>query len=1614
MRLTFFVLFLLMTLCDLDLYAQQITVDNTISPQNLIQNTLIQGCVEVSNISSPVNGNLDGIGSFGYFERAASNFPFENGIVLTTGNANAAGNGQNNSILNAGDVSWTTDSDLETVLGITETLNATAIEFDFISISNQLEFNYILASEEYFGNFPCDFSDSFAFLIREAGSGDPYTNIALVPGTTTPVSINSIHPQIFGFCEASNPQYFEGYNLGDTNYNGRTTVLSASTTIQPNVLYQIKLVIADQGDENYDSAVFIEGRSFNASVDLGDDFSTCASNVQLDGNIENSQATYTWYFNDAVIPSANQPTLNAVQSGNYRVEIQIPFVIESCTIEDDINISVNSTQSSDPISDFNICDDSSNDGVETFDLSTKDAEVIASVPSSDYTFSYHLSYSNAFNNSNPITGPIENTINPQTIHVRIEDVNTGCLAFSNFKLNVLESPVIVNPSPLVLCDDQTADGFTTIDLNALKDDEITNGQSDLVVTYHSSASDATASINALTMPYVNTSANEQLFVSVTNTQTGCNSTTSLDLTVLENPEINSSNFYIDTCDPNSNGFANFDLTAVITEVLQGLSGVSVSFHTSQNDALTASNPIADETNYQNISAEQQVIFIRVESDTTGCATIKPIGIHTNLLLSATNIEDITVCDIDNDGTEAFDFANIALDVINDVPNVSVVFYESETDRTNQVNPINPDIPYNSQSNPQTIYLALESPNCSEEAEIELILSPVVYFNSAGTLTACDDDQDGVANINLSSFDDDVTNGLNGFSVTYFLTEQDAIDNTNVLPNNYTNTTNPFTLYPRITSNETECVDVNSFQVQLLPAPLTESLEDVVICDADRDGFSSVNLTNSIPNSILATPNRSITFHNTRNQANSNTNPILNTTAYIAQTEAVFMRVENSLTGCYAIERLNIIINTLPYIGDLSNYIIEYTFCEEETDGVGEFIFELKDEEALDGQTGKEVSYYLNQTDADNKVNAIDKTSIYENVSNPQDIYIRIDNITDPSCYTTASFSIEVGTNPEFNEPDDVYECDDDTNDGSITFDLTPKIQEVSAGIPDIQNVTFYTSEQDAITSTNPVPLQFTNTVNPQQIYVQIDNGTICNSISSFVLTVIQVPDMSSIKPITECDNDMDGSTTFNLTLAEESISDIRQQDLFIAYYTSIEDAESNSNAIPDPESYTITSSEQTVYIKLINTIFNCEATYPVELEVNLPPIINDFSTYNICASDDGVVDLTEINQIARDVSFNVLFSYFDNEADAIANNNPLDTNYSYETNNDRLFVRAQYSTTQCFDYYEFTLNVNPLPIANQPEPLIGCDDDFDEFLVFDLLQQNASILGNQNPDDFTISYHTSLFNAEEHISINQPTSYNAFNGEVIIAKIQNKTTGCFSLVDFPIVINPKPFVDIPDQVVCIDNLPLTVSAETFVETDSYLWSTNETNPNIEITQAGTYSVTVTSELGCVTTSTFNVIESESATIELTETMDFSDPNSISVTVSGIGNYLYILDDGEPQESNTFENVGLGYHTVTVVDSNGCAEVSEEVLVIDFPKFFTPNDDGVFDTWHIVGIETLPGTTVKIFDRYGKLLTQLDSNTMGWDGTYKGAKMPTSDYWFKAIIKNENEAFELKGHFTLKR
>ncbi len=148
---------------------------------------------------------------------------------------------------------------------------------------------------------------------------------------------------------------------------------------------------------------------------------------------------------------------------------------------------------------------------------------------------------------------------------------------------------------------------------------------------------------------------------------------------------------------------------------------------------------------------------------------------------------------------------------------------------------------------------------------------------------------------------------------------------------------------------------------------------------------------------------------------------------------------------------------------------------------------------------------------------------------------------------------------------------------------------------------------------------------------------------------------------------------------------------------------------------------------------------------------------------------------------------------------------------------------------------------------------------------------------------------------------------------------------------------------------------------------------------------------------------------------FDDNQIITVLASGPGNYLYQLDYGPLQESPVFQNVIAGTHTLTVVDRNGCSAplTESDVMVVNYPKYFTPNGDGFHDTWNITGLEEQQAR-ISIFDRYGKLIKQISTMGAGWDGTYNGNPMPSTDYWFTIEFTEHQAKREFKSHFTLKR
>ncbi len=1589
-------------------YAQQIVTDSSLQPQQLIDNLTSGSCALASNASSSINGSVNNIQSYAFFNRGTSEFPLESGIVLSTGNVNSAGNTILSESLSDGNLDWETDPDIQAILGIDQTLNATSLEFDFTSVNNSLSFKYVFASDEYQQQYPCNFQDVFAILIKEVGTSDPYVNIALLPDSTNSVSTSSIHPEIPNGCSAENEVFFQGYNINTTNFDGQTVVLNANTDITPGVIYRVKFIIADHIDQRFDSAVFIESEGFGSSVDLGPDITACGSTVILDGTIDNNQATYKWFKDAVEIIGETNTTLPVLEQGVYDVEVTIPLPNGSCTMTDSVTIDTIPFQQAEPISDIIVCDEIPYDGIALFDLTTKNDDIMQNLPSLNFVISYHLSLDEALDGLNPITGDYENTGLSETLYVRIESLDGSCLQLGSFNVTVGVQPNYIVIPPIVVCSDAVVDGVGYAEL-AYYDFQIANYEFNRTVTFHITQEDAYSGINSITYATDVPFGSNVTYARIVNDFSGCFTVIPIQIQIQDSLD-SSQELFIDLCLPISEGYGIFDLSPIRDEVLAQLPNASLFFYRNRANALEGALPIFG-FQFQNEVPYQQTIYMVVRELNQGCATYIEVNLHTNLAYTIVNDRStINRCD-DNPNDPIFNFDLIEVsDELKGGYDIDITYYNTNADRLDVINPINQNVPFAVTDSTLTLFTVASNNGCDNNVNITLKVNPLPDAQPQ-VIEYCGNPniEEGYTTIQLNPLISRITENYVDSTITLYSKEEDALSGENTIRNSYDTIGDTPILYFRVTNNTTQCYDITTLQVNLSDGIAIATPETIIICDDDIDGSATVNLESVISQLSSDISVINISFYDSYSNAERDNFPILNPESYTTENTEIFIRVYIEGLDCFVIVSFEVLIYNTPQISVVSDFIS----CEINPNETSGFFFVTKDDEIINDQAGMHVLYFENETDAINRENSIDKTQAYIITSNPQTVYARLENEQENSCYKIAPMEIEVRQGPIYIEPTDIFACDYNGN-GLNTVDFTEKINEIANGATQDLNISFHLSPLNANLGTNPLPLNYTTTINPQLIHARVENtATSCFDVSSFNINTLALPEVNYGQSLINCANNYAFEQQWNLTEIELLILEGRQYGIEFTYFESEEDLITNTNQILIPENYRNNSQPQTLFVKVRNVSTECFSSVPFSLILNSPPPINTIETYNICENSDSSLNLLDINELLLDNTYNVLITYHISEADAEANENVINTNYNYTNTAETLFIRAEYSTTHCYAIYPFQLVVNPLPIAYQPNDLIACDDDFDGFLQFDLSIQNNVVLNGQNPNDFSVSYHNSETNVNENSHLLN-SDYLAYDGEIIFVRVENNTTGCYDITQFSIMVNPLSIVSIDDQVICLNDLPLVVSANTNNPTDQYLWSTNVTSSEIEIFEAGTYSVTITNEDGCENTSTFNVTESNSATIDVVETIDFSDPNNITVTVNGIGNYLYQLNDGPFQSSNVFQNVPIGYNTITIIDQNGCAQVTREVLIVDTPKHITPNDDGDFDTWHIAGVETLPGTIVHIFDRYGKLLKELGSNTSGWDGTYNGNKMPSGDYWFVATVVQNSKTFQVKGHFSLRR
>ncbi|PCE63995.1 T9SS type B sorting domain-containing protein [Sediminicola luteus] len=420
----------------------QIRVDDTsYTVEQLVEDVLVfSNCASTSNWNKSA-GESGGFNGVGYFDARGTSFPFEEGIVISTGNARSA-EGPNTNELSDGTENnlWGGDADLAAITNTSQLFNASFIEFDFVPLTDTFSFNFIFASEEYTGFYPCEFSDVFAFILtRPDGTTE---NLAQLPNSNVPIRVTSIHPAIDfegQSCPAVNEEYFDGYNPSNApiDFNGQTVTFTAGAQVVPGETYGIKLVIADNRDGYLDSAVFLEAGSFDTGVDLGLDRTIAengpvCSDYLLTANVPGNP-TYSWFRDGNLLVGETGPDYLATASGTYRVNVDLG---NGCVMEDEVLLEFvpPSLIGLQPL-DLARCELDGNT-MELFDLTENSSDIIGGLDPDIYRLSFHLSQEDADSGENPIAGPTsyEGT-DQQRIYARLA-ASIDCFDTTSFLLEV--------------------------------------------------------------------------------------------------------------------------------------------------------------------------------------------------------------------------------------------------------------------------------------------------------------------------------------------------------------------------------------------------------------------------------------------------------------------------------------------------------------------------------------------------------------------------------------------------------------------------------------------------------------------------------------------------------------------------------------------------------------------------------------------------------------------------------------------------------------------------------------------------------------------------------------------------------------------------------------------------------------------------------------------------------------------------------------------------------------------------------------------------------------------------------------------------------------------------
>lgn len=957
------------------------------------------------------------------------------------------------------------------------------------------------------------------------------------------------------------------------------------------------------------------------------------------------------------------------------------------------------------------------------------------------------------------------------------------------------------------------------------------------------------------------------------------------------------------------------------------------------------------------------------------------------------------------------------------------------------------------------YLVIDRPHGSSDFSLQwtgtATFHDVPVFHNPESIPLdmrqCDDDgvYDHSSPFDLTIYEEMFIDTQTDVEITYHTSLNDVTTGENPLenPEAYYNTSTPQTIYLRMTNPITGCYDVQTLIIEI--PVVAGQAENIDLCDTGNDGIEEFDLSVNDHLISLDDPDAIVTYYTSLENAENEIDPIgpLYSNQVPFTSETIWVRLEKENEICYDLTPFDINVFRTPIFNNPQNIPLEINLCDP--NGIQD-MFNLTIYETMftGNQTDITFSYYASEEDMLNDFPIV-MPSAYVADANPQTIYVKLINTLKPDCENIISFPIEIPVTA--GTPQDINQCDINEN-GIVEFNLSINDEDVKNSALNA-TVIYYASQADAESENNPIGPLYSNLVpyESQTIWARMEIiGKDCYDLVTFNINIVRLPIINAPNNLPPdrilCDTDgiNDESTLFDLTVNEETIIGI-QSGITFKYYKDEADLTADT-PILDPEAYANISNPQTIYMKMLSAETECEIIRPFTIATSIV-VAGTPEDLPYCDDDlNGIqqFDLTINDNYISNENPNLAVTYYTSQEDAETGTNPIGPTYQNQLPyvNETIWARVEQIDGDCYDITSFQIIIIGLPQFNNPQnidtTLSQCDADTvdDQSTLFDLTTNEAMYTGSQQ--DVVYVYYES---PEDIIAgtnpILTPEAYaNTSNPQTIYVQMMNTQTFCSSSSLFELeIINPVlagPPMDLwlcdfdenGTQIFDLSTNTLLITNGVPNRAVTYYFSLedaqNERNPlhisyRNQIPYIQTIWARIESTSGCFghAITSFKIGVNPLPAIDFSvEVEDFTtNNNSISIIINNQENFEYSIDGVNYISVPYFGKLIPGLYTIHIRSKDGCSKTKEDVVVLNYPKFFTPNGDGVNENWQVQFLYYLPKSKVTIFDRYGKLISSFWGDSMGWDGNYNGHALPSTDYWFLLELESGKE---VKGHFAMIR